>query len=92
MNPLTHESPEYVTRWVVTHIAPDGDSRLISVARQGRNTYATKEECQKWIDAVVSNTPHDTLVSLFGPHGLPLEPRECRCWPDHFDPAQYYFR
>lgn len=78
---------ETVKRWVITHINKDG-MRTLATAQQGRCTYATKEEAQAWIDAVMSNNSMDTIKSVFG---LPLEPRECDCWAGHFDPVGVWF-
>jgi len=77
---------EFVIRYVATHINKDGDR--MSVAAQGRDTHATPEEAQAWIDSVMANNSMDRLNQLFG---LPLEVRPCECYPNHFDPVGIYF-
>ncbi len=76
-----------VKRYVVTHINKDG-MRTLASAQQGRNTYATQEEAQKHLDAMLSNNSMDTLRSVYG---FPLEVRECECYPNHFDPIGIWF-
>ena len=76
-----------VTRYVITHIGKDG-LRTLAQACQGRNTYATPEEAQSMIDAMMKNNSMDTLKSVFN---LPLEVRPCECYPKHFDPKGIYF-
>lgn len=78
---------EHVIRFVITHLDKAGD-RVLATAMQGRNTYATPEEAQAQLDAMMKNNSMDTLTSVYG---LPLEVRPCRCWPEHFDPKQLYF-
>lgn len=74
----------YVERYVVTHVGRHG-VRTLAHAQQGRNTYATAGEAQAWIDACIASSRN------LGVFGLPLEVREARCYPGHFDPAQIYF-
>lgn len=76
-----------VTRYVVTHIGRGG-LRTMAHAAQGRNTYATPQEAQAWIDAAMKNNSKERLENLYG---LPLEVRPCQCYTGHFDPVGVYF-
>ncbi len=76
-----------VIRYVATRLNADGD-RVLAVAAQGRNTYATEQEAQAWIDAVKSNNNADSIAFL---RAETLEVRPCECWPGHFDPKGIYF-
>lgn len=76
-----------VTRYVVTHMGRNGMRTLASPA-QGRFTYATREEAESMLKAMLSNNSEDTLRSVYG---FPLEVRACECWPEHFDPKGIYF-
>lgn len=80
---------EYVIRWVVTHVGKDG-YRVMSFARQGRHTFAAKQPAQDWIDSALKNNSPSTLKQAYGDVSK-MEPRECRCYPNHFDPMQMYF-
>ena len=73
-----------VLRYVATHINKDG-YRTFAHSRQGRCTYETLEEVEKWIDAAMTQNSEHTLAQIYG---LPLEPRACMCWPGHFDPVR----
>jgi len=76
-----------VMRWVITHLNKDGD-RVIATAAQGRNTFETREECEEFKDAILSNNSKETLREIYG---FPLESRETPCYPGHFDPMQIWF-
>lgn len=76
-----------VTRYVVTHAGRDG-MRTLAQAAQGQYTYATPEEAQRMVDAMMRNNSRETLESVYV---LPLEVRACKCWPGHFDPVGVYF-
>jgi hypothetical protein len=80
-----------VIRYVATYINRDGMRTMMGAAK-GRNTYATAEEAQAWIDAVFSNPYNNagTLTSLWGTDPR-CEVRPCECWPNHFDPKGTYF-
>ena len=76
---------EHVTRYVVTHLR--AGFRCHFDPRQGRYTYATREEAQRRIDAFLaepSNTP-DRWRSI-GVDETTLAVSACECWPGHFDP------
>jgi hypothetical protein len=75
-----------VKRWVITHKV--NGERMYASARQGINTFATKEEAQKRIDAIMTNNSMDTIKSLWT---LPLEPWPASCFERHFDPGMMYF-
>lgn len=77
-----------VRRWVVTHIGRDG-LRTLTHTAQGRETFATREEAQAWIDAAKENTPSQ-LASVVGDVST-LRPIEIECWPAHLDPKGTVF-
>jgi len=81
-----------VTRYVITHRGTHGllpgRSRTLVGPAQGRNTYATREEAEKYLQAMVENNSRETLEEHYG---LPLEVRPCECYPIHFDPKGIYF-
>jgi hypothetical protein len=74
---------ESVIRYVATRIDADGD-RVLAYAAQGRNTFATPQEAQRWIDAVKRNN-----AASLNPDTLEVRP--CECYPKHFDPKGIYF-
>lgn len=76
-----------VIRYVVTRLDSEG-CRVMLGARQGRNTYATPEAAQAWIDAARKNN-NATSIAFLNPDSW--EVRACKCWPVHFDPKEYYF-
>lgn len=80
-----------VERFVPTHINKDG-VREMATAAQGRNTYATADEAQGWIDAVLNPDTNsaDVLRSVFGDVST-FAVRPVWCWPGHFDPIGIYF-
>lgn len=78
-----------VTRFVITHLCNDNfGGRQLATPMQGRCTYATAEEAQAQIDAMMANNALSTLESLFN---LPLAVRSCECYARHFDPVGCYF-
>ncbi len=77
---------DHVVRYIVTHIGRHG-MRVMAHAAQGRNTYATAEAAQAWIDAAMANNSTDSLNQVYG---MPLEVRAVPCWPVHFDPKTIY--
>lgn len=79
--------PEPVIRYVPTHINREG-MRTLATPCQGRHTYATPEEAQAWIDAVIGANPPEVIARHYG---APIEVRPCPCWPVHFDPVGIYF-
>lgn len=76
-----------IIRYVITHIGRYG-LRTLALPAQGRYTFAKREEAEQGVRDMMANNSRDTLESLYG---LPLEVRECKCWPDHFDPVGVYF-
>ncbi len=80
-------SAGFVMRFVVTHLNKDGD-RVLAHPQQGRYTHFTRELAETHIAEVLLNN-HEDVVNKH--YGLPLKVRECKCYPGHFDPAEYYF-
>lgn len=78
-----------VTRYVPTYVGKDG-MRTLMTAAQGRNTYATHQEAQDWLVAVLLNNSGDTLASVYGPNPQ-FAVCACPCYPGHFDPQRIYF-
>lgn len=80
-----------VIRYVVTKVDKNG-MRTLAMAAQGRNTYASAEEAQTWLDAM-RNSPHNSAQTLQSVYGdvTKMEVRPCECWPVHFDPKGVYF-
>lgn len=78
-----------VTRYVPTYINKDGERTLMRAA-QGRNTFDTPEEAQRWIDAVTENNSNENIESVWGSNPR-FEVRPCPCWPGHFDPKTVWF-
>ncbi len=78
-----------VSRYVGTYVRPDGMRTLMSAA-QGRNTFASSEEAQAWVDAVTQNNSAETIRQVWGPDPK-FEVRLCSCWPGHFDPQTVWF-
>lgn len=76
-----------VVRYVITHVGRHG-LRTLAEPQQGRFTYATHEEAQKHLDAMLAANSSEYLQTLFG---FPLEVRACKCWAGHFDPVGIYF-
>jgi hypothetical protein len=83
---MTTERKPNVWRYVITHLDKEGGRRLAEAA-QGQYTYATAEDAQRRIDAMMTNNSRATLESVFG---LPLEVRRCECYWHH-DPVEHYF-
>lgn len=78
-----------VTRYVVTIVDKTG-TRTLAFAAQGRNTYATPELAQAWIEACKANNHPESLKRFFAyPESLEVRPVEC--YPGHFDPMTRYF-
>lgn len=80
--------PNAVTRYVPTFIGANG-LRTLMLAAQGRHTFDTARDAERWIDAVRGHTSADTLRSIFGEDTF--EVCACPCWPGHFDPCGVYF-
>ena len=82
---------KFVWRWVPTFVDKHNMRRLIGPA-QGRYTKQTKEEVVAYIEAMLNpetNNPK-MLKDLFG-DVTKIEPRQCKCYPGHFDPIGIYF-
>lgn len=77
-----------VTRYVITQQRP-GQLRALALPAQGRNTFATREEAERALDAYIGsdfNRPED-IARYFSN----AEVRPCECWAGHFDPVGIYF-
>lgn len=77
-----------IIRYVITHLCSGIEGRQLAEPMQGRFTYATQEEAQQRLDAIVSGTNAQALETLFN---MPLAVRPCECYPRHFDPIGRYF-
>jgi len=86
------QTPDFITRYVVTYVNRDG-MRQLAHAQQGRHTYATADEADAWIRAALANNSRETLESVYGGAAgvASLAVRPCACWPGHFDPVGIYF-
>lgn len=82
-------TPDATIRYVATYVKPDGMRTLMAPA-QGRNTFATEDEAQAWIDAVTNNNSASTIAQVWGDNPQ-FEVRSCPCWPVHFDPKTVWF-
>jgi hypothetical protein len=82
---------EPVIRYVPTVRGRRGD-RVLVLAAQGRNTWPTPEEAQRWLDTLLQvNTP-ERLRSIYGPLAPgSFEVRAVPCWPGHHDPQRTIF-
>lgn len=66
-------------RYVVTHLNADGQ-RTMTCAHQFRNTHATPQQAQAWIDAAMRNNSESTLRSVTANNVGSLEIRPVECW------------
>ncbi len=82
-------SEDSVTRYVLTYVNRAGDRCMVD-ARQGRFTYATREEAQQRLDSLLAHNTPERLAEFFSPNPQ-LDVRAAECWPNHFDPMTYYF-
>jgi hypothetical protein len=80
---------ESVIRYVATFINDHGMRTLMGRA-QRRETFATAEEAQALIDAVIRNNSADRVRKAWGENPR-FEVRPCPCWPGHFDPQTIWF-
>ena len=83
------ESAASVIRYVGTYINSEGERTLMTPA-QGRNTFATAEDAQRWIAAVTNENSMDTIKQVWGDNPR-FEVRPCPCYPVHFDPQNVWF-
>ena len=74
-----------VPRYVITFQDREG-FRAYLEPRQGRCTYATHEDCQSKIDAILNVNNAESLSQLFG-NTQEIQVRRVYCWPGHFDPV-----
>lgn len=80
---------DYVIRYVPTYLNKHGQRTLMRAA-QGRNTFATEQEAQEWIEAVTRNNSNGLVTQIWGTDPQ-FAVRPCKCWPGHFDPKSVYF-
>lgn len=83
---MTAVAVETVRRFATTHVSDRWGWRRLTLAQQGRETFATRAEGER------------ALAALSGPQGLRrvLSSTECatlavsevECWPGHFDPIR----
>lgn len=80
-----------VTRYVVTHVNHHG-MRTLTLACQGRHTYATRAEAEEWLGSFLANNSLERLAEVYGAQALgTFAVRPCECWAGHFDPCGIYF-
>lgn len=85
--PEDHNGVPNVKRWVITNMTrKDGGVRVHTFARQGKNTYATKEEAEEKMRLFEP----DLRSRIHGDIADTLEVREVWCWPGHFDPCNFW--
>lgn len=76
-------------RFVITHIGLGGE-RVITFARQGRNTYGSKKDAQRILDAFLDPEIGNDIAGLYGPQSIgTFEVRAVECWDNH-DPKSCY--
>ena len=86
-----NNQPEYVNRWVMTHVNRSG-MRQLSEPMQGRYTFRTQEVVQARIEQMIDNTSEKTLRQTYGEQALDtFEPREVKCYAGHHDPTTMWF-
>lgn len=78
-----------VTRWVPTYVNRHG-MRTLMRAAQGRDTFATMQEAQQWLNAVLQGTSTATIAQLWGNEPR-FAVRPCMCWASSFDPCGVWF-
>lgn len=84
--------PETVTRYVVTYVDARVGLRTLANAMQGRFTYATREEAQAVLDALLSANSAERVAEIWGKGSAEtFEVRSCECYAGHFDPVGCYF-
>lgn len=82
---------ESVTRYVVTHIGTKG-MRMLTLGQQGRYTYATSEEAEEVMDAILNGENNNDIPGVYGEQSLgTFEVRPVPCYPGHFDPKTRWF-
>lgn len=84
--PITERAS--VIRYVPTYIDQNG-MRTLMLPQQGRHTFETAREAERWIDAIRAHTSADTLRQVYGEDTF--EVCACPCYPDHFDPRTCWF-
>lgn len=83
---------ETVTRYVITHVISRGlmsGVRGLTFAKQGRCTYATRDEAETALG--LYKRPGGLSRVLDAAELASLEVREAQCYPGHFDPVKSWF-
>lgn len=81
----------HVIRYVVTHLGRDLHMQMTR-PYQGRNTHATVEAAQTWLDCLLKDNTAARLAEVYGKQALgTFRVNSCRCYPEHFDPMQVNF-
>lgn len=78
---------DHVTRFVITHVSDAAEGRVLTFARQGRCTWATRDEAQAFLDSMRANNAASTLDLITDGARDTLAVRAVPCWPEHFDPV-----
>jgi hypothetical protein len=84
-----HTEHVSVIRYVATYVDKDG-TRTLMLPPQGSGTFATREEAQAWLDALLAESTAETIRSDWGPSPR-FDVRPCRCSPSDFTPQEIYF-
>lgn len=80
-----------ITRYVVTHIGPDGTRRMTQRA-WGAYTYATKAEAQALAESIMHHNLEARVAETMGGRAWgSFEARAVECYPVHHDPKSIYF-
>jgi hypothetical protein len=82
-------STDSVTRYVPTYLDKDG-TRVLMRAAEGSATFATREEAQAWLDAILAESSAEQIHADWGVNPR-FDVRPCRCSADGFDPQEIYF-
>lgn len=86
MRPTREQLDAFVIRYVVTKVNADGQRTLFG-SQQGRNTYATAEEAEQHLAAILKNNNAQDIER----YANQAEVRPVECWPVHFDPKTCWF-
>lgn len=87
------EKAPFVVRYVPTYIPHEGGNkgmRTLVRDAQGRATFATHDEAERWMLDLLSGKDSPSFKQVYGDDPK-MEVRPCPCWPGHFDPRGVYF-
>lgn len=76
---------QYPIRYAIAN-----DKGKLIHAAQGRFMRETREEAQKYLDAIIKNNSPEVLEMTYNCEPGHLEVRAFRCYPGHFDPTGIY--